>query len=140
METLEKIVQKLETINKKLREDVDNLLRRDNDCEQRDCNHSIHVFGLTISEEEKTKPLTIMKNLYDNILFPILLITFNGGEITVVPPMLDLLETAHILPQGAVTNKTKTRSNDKVPFSQTITRFKSHPFRALIFQYKKSFF
>ena len=140
METLEKSVQKLQTTSKKLREDVDNLLRRDNDREQRDRNHSIRVFGLTISEEEKTKPLKIMKNLYDNILSPILQIAVDEGEIAALPPMLDLLETAHILPQGAVTNKAKTRSNDKVPLSQTIARFKSRPFRALIFQYKRSFF
>ena len=130
-------VDKLKDTMSSLEEEVSYLKSRDNDREQRDRNSSIRVFGLELPEDDMTKPLKIMKKLYSELLEPILQYAVVEGDIEEVPSMLDLLETAHILPQAKTAQKTR---GSRPTGTQIIARFKSRPFRALVFQNKKDFF
>lgn len=125
LEEMRAQVTMVEKINKDLRKEVDNLKRRDHDREQRERNSSIRVFNMELKKEEETEPLKVMDELYNKILGPILELSKAEGTIREVPTVTELLETAHILPGKG---------------KPIIARFKSRPYRALIFKHKKSFF
>ena len=138
LETLQQAVASIEADNIKLRADVNFLIRRDNDREQYLRNSSIRVFDLPIEKDDQNNPFKVMKTLYTNVLEPILRVAKDAGDIDDIPKVLDLLETAHILPLPTMTPpNTRSRPNAPAPI---IARFKSRPFRSLIFKHKKAFF
>lgn len=137
LENLQRTVASIEADTMKLRADVDFLLRRDNEREQYLRNSSIRVFDLPIKKDDQNNPLTVMKTLFTNVLEPILSIAKDMGDIDDIPQVFDLLETAHILPlPSSAPPNTRSRPNTNA----IIARFKSRPFRSLIFKHKKTFF
>lgn len=131
LETMEKLqsdVAILQSSNFKLAKEIEDLKRRDNEREQYLRASSIRVFGLQIPEKDKNNPIKVMQTLHNNLLKPILDLAVQKAEIEEVPTVYDLLETAHILPSS------------KGSSTPVIARFKSRPFRALVFKHKKTYF
>ena len=127
-EYLKEKILSLEKDNEKLQEKVEYLTRRDDEREQYLRNSSVRVFGLDAPDSEKNNPIKVMNLVYSKLFNPILKLAVDAGEIHEVPGVFELLETAHILPSA------KSKS------SPIIARFKSRPFRALVFHYKKEYF
>jgi hypothetical protein len=115
-----------EALQEKERELV-NIRERMNDQEQYHRSWSIRVLNLQIPKEDATDPTKVMQILYDTILMPIFLGAIEQGLLKSIPPLHQVLETAHILPAKPNT------------INPIIARFFSRNIRALIFRLKKDY-
>jgi len=98
-----------------------------NDLEQYGRSWSIRILNLPIPSSESSDPLAVMEHVHDKVLSPILRGAVENGLLTSVPPALEILETAHVLPS-------KPNSTPAI-----ICRFYSRNIRSLIFKLKKDF-
>ena len=69
-----------------------------NKLEQYNRSWSVRILGMPIPSEEETEPEKVMKHLYDKLLRPILEGAVKKGLLSSIPPVDDILETAHVLP------------------------------------------
>jgi hypothetical protein len=115
-----------EALQEKEREIV-NIRERMNDQEQYTRSWCIRVLNLPIPQADATDPLKVMQHLYDKILLPIFQGAVEQGLLQQIPPVNQILETAHILPSKPNT------------INPIIARFYSRNIRALIFRLKKDF-
>lgn len=98
-----------------------------NDLEQYGRSWSIRILDLPIPADEAEDPLRVMQHVYDGVLAPILKGAVQQKALTFLPPVDQILETAHILP---------SKPNSVPPI---ICRFYSRNIRALIFRFKRDF-
>lgn len=129
LDKLKETVAVLETENAKLKEEIQDLRKKDNEREQYARNSSVRIYGVKLAEQDRTNPFKVMEQVHNSLLRPILQLAVDAGEIPCVPTPLELLETAHILPAN--------KSSTTIP---VIARFKSRPFRSLVFKYKRQYF
>jgi hypothetical protein len=131
---LEKLWSETKQENKSLKDalqekerELINIRERMNDQEQYNRSWSIRVLNLSIPQEDSTDPLKVMQHLYDKILLPIFQGALEQGLLQQIPPISQVLETAHILPAKPNT------------INPIIARFFSRNIRALVFRLKKDF-
>ena len=74
------------------------LSKKVNAQEQYNRSWSIRILNLHISKEDSTSNSTVMNKVYENVLLPILQGAVAKKLIPSIPPVEQLLETAHILP------------------------------------------
>jgi hypothetical protein len=130
---LEKLWSETKQENKSLKDalqekerELINIRERMNDQEQYNRSWSIRVLNLSIPQEDSTDPLKVMQHLYDKILLPIFQGALEQGLLQQIPPISQVLETAHILPAKPNT------------INPIIARFFSRNIRALVFRLKIS--
>jgi hypothetical protein len=131
---LEKMWSETQQENKALRvalqekeRELVNIRERMNDQEQYHRSWSIRVLNLQIPQADATDPTKVMQALYNKILMPIFQGAVDQGLLQSIPPVSQVLETAHILPAKPNT------------ISPIIARFYSRNIRALVFRLKKDF-
>jgi len=107
--------------------EVTRLSSKLNDLEQYGRSWSVRVLNLSVPSEEANDPLRVMQHVYDAVLAPILHGAVEKGALIRVPPVDQILETAHILPPKP----------DSVP--PIICRFYSRNIRALSSDSRKTF-
>ena len=93
--------------------------------EQYNRSWSIRIMNLEIPESEASDPERVMKHVYDSVLLPIFRGAFDKKLIQEIPPVSQILETAHILPS-------KSGSINPV-----IARFYTRNIRAMMFRLRK---
>ncbi len=82
---------------------------------------------LHIPAADESNPIKVMELVYKEVLFPVLKGAVEQGALQQVPPVFELLETAHVLP--APKGKTKP----------VIVRFRTRLHKGLMFQFKKEY-
>ena len=119
--------------NSKLKEDLvcsaqENIMLQAklNKLEQYNRSWSVRILGMPIPSEEETEPEKVMKHLYDKLLRPILEGAVKKGLLSSIPPVDDILETAHVLP-------------GKMEVKPIIARFFTRNIRSLVVRLKKEF-
>jgi len=129
---LENLLAESQKENKELRKtlqdrdaEVLRLNQKLNDLEQYGRSWSIRVLNLPIPSKDSTDPLSVMEHVHAKVLTPIFKGAVEKGLLTSIPPALEVLETAHILPS-------KPNSTPAI-----ICRFYSRNMRALVFRLKK---
>jgi hypothetical protein len=129
---LEGILKEVKSENKALKKtlterdsEILRLRERLNEQEQYARSWSVRVLNLKLPDEDATDPLKVMKHVYNNAFLPILEGAHAEGHIPAIPPCMELLETAHILP---------ARQNSIPPI---ICCFFNRNWRALIFKCKR---
>jgi len=88
----------------------------------------VRIAGVHLPAEESNDPIKVMSHVYQQALLPILRGAVDKGLLNDVPPVHQLLETAHILP-----------ARDSGKPKPIIARFYSRNLRAMVFQLKKEF-
>ena len=133
-DNLEKLLSDTKEENNSLKEhlqakdqEILDLKEKLNDVEQYQRSWSIRVLNVPIPKEDSTSNSKVMRHLYDKVLAPILRGAVDKKLLPSIPPVEQLLETAHILPSKA----------EKTP--PIIARFYTRNTRSLIFQRKKEF-
>ena len=132
-DNLEKLLSDTKKENNSLKEclhskdqEILDLRQKLNDVEQYQRSWSIRVLNVPIPKEDSSSNSKVMVHLYDKVLVPILRGAVEKRLLPSIPPVEQLLETAHILPSKA----------ENPPI---IARFYTRNIRSLIFQLKKEF-
>jgi hypothetical protein len=115
-----------EALQEKERE-ICNIRERLNEQEQYTRSWCVRVLNMKMPEADSTDPFKVMQNLYDRLLLPIFRGALEKGLIKSIPPVDQILETAHILPCKP----------DTIP--PIIARFYSRNIRAMVFRLKKDY-
>ena len=97
-----------------------------NDTAQHQRSHSVRIFGLQTTQEDNNDPFTVSSQVYEAIL-PILNIAVECKQLASVPPLLDTIDIAHILPSRSGQNT-------------IICRFRSKLMRLAVLRNKKTYF
>ena len=105
------------------------LLKKSNMSEQHSRNFSMRIFNLDLPTESSKDCLETAKMVYSTLLAPILGIAVEKGSLDLIPPVLDLIDYAHVLPVKS--------TNGKPP---VIVRLKSRLLRDQIFKYKPVYY
>jgi hypothetical protein len=131
---LEKLWTETKAENKALKDalqekerEICNIRERLNEQEQYTRSWCVRVLNMKLPQADSTDPYKVMQNLYDRLLLPIFRGALEKGIIRAIPPVDQILETAHILPCKPGT----------IP--PIIARFYSRNIRAMIFRLKKEF-
>lgn len=134
LSTIESLLKEQQSKNVKLEEQLtvssqENLKLKSqlNRLEQYGRSWSVRIIGCNIPSEDENNNHKVMQHIYRNLLVPILEGAVTKGLLTAVPPLAQLLETAHVLP---------AKLGGKKPI---IARFFSRNMRAMIFMLKKEF-
>jgi uncharacterized protein YhaN len=78
--------------------EIVNVRERMNEHEQYTRSWSIRVLNMNIPPDEITDPFKVMNHLYNRLLLPIFQGAVEQGLLNTIPPVEQVLETAHILP------------------------------------------
>ena len=105
------------------------LQKKSNLAEQHTRGFSLRIFNLFIPVEISKDSLETSKLVYANLLAPILNIAVGKGRIDYIPPLLELIDYAHVLPSKV--------SNSTPP---VIVRLKSRLLRDQIFKCKPEYY
>lgn len=134
LEALEKELKQANETNKQLATtikekdaEINALKVKVNNIEQYNRSWSIRINELPIPAAEETNPIKVMEHVYKEVLAPVLKGALEQGAIPNVPPIFELLETAHVLP--APKGKTKP----------VIVRFRTRLHKGLMFQFKRDY-
>jgi hypothetical protein len=98
-----------------------------NSIEQHNRSWSIHVNELHIPAADESNPIKVMELIYKEVLSPVLKGAVEQGVLQQVPPVFELLETAHVLPAP------------KGKINPVIVRFRTRLHKGLMFQFKKEY-
>jgi hypothetical protein len=115
-----------DALQEKEREIV-NIRERMNEQEQYTRSWCVRVLNMKLPPNDATDPFKVMQHVYDKLLLPILIGAQSNGLLVNIPPVDQILETAHILPCKPGTTP------------PIIARFYSRNIRAMIFKMKKDF-
>ena len=107
---------------------IKQLRLKQNSLEQYNRSWSVRIAGVHLPAEESNDPIKVMSHVYQQALLPILRGAVDKGLLNDIPPVHQLLETAHILP-----------ARDSGKPKPIIARFYSRNMRAMVFQLKKEF-
>ena len=110
-----------------LQNEVHELVKKNNDYEQRSREHCFRIWGLKHTAANINDPLEMTSIVY-NALKPILEVAKQNKIIDVIPNCFDLIDTAHILPKG------------KLPDHPIHVRLRSKNYRLMLLKSKKEFF
>jgi uncharacterized protein YhaN len=84
--------------------EIVNVRERMNEHEQYTRSWSIRVLNMNIPPDEATDPFKVMNHLYKRLLLPIFQGAVEQGLLNSIPPVEQVLETAHILPSKPGSN------------------------------------
>jgi hypothetical protein len=115
-----------EALNEKERK-IGNIRERLNEQEQYTRSWCVRVLNMKLPTADSTDPYKVMQNLYDRLLLPIFRGALSSGLIRAIPPVDQILETAHILP---------CKPGNIPPI---IARFYSRNIRSMVFRLKKEY-
>jgi hypothetical protein len=134
LEALEKELKLANETNKKLATtlkekdaEISALKSKVNAIEQHNRSWSIRVNELHVPAADKSNPLKVMEYVYKEVLTPVLKGAMEQGALQQVPPVYELLETAHVLPAP------------KGKIKPVIVRFRTRLHKGLMFQFKKEY-
>ena len=125
MDFLTESVSNLENFKADVETKIIKLNSAIDDKEQHSRNFSIRIFGFKLSEEAQRNPVQTAKEVYNDIIFPILSIANLPRE----PDVFEVIEYCHPLPA----------KNGTGP-APVLVRFTTRLYRNLVFVHKKSFF
>jgi hypothetical protein len=132
LEALEKELKQANETNKQLATtikekdaEINSLKMKVNNIEQYNRSWSIRINELPIPAAEEMNPIKVMERVYNEVLAPVLKGALEQGAIPSVPPVFELLETAHVLPAP------------KGKIKPVIVRFRTRLHKGLMFQLKR---
>ena len=108
--SVEKVVTSLDSLHKKIDvisstldqnvKDVKTLSSSLNTLEQHSRSHSIKIFNLPLDENIGKQSTSLAKHLYTSVFKPILTLAVGENFLDDVPPVFELVDTAHLLPSA----------------------------------------
>jgi len=122
---LQSQVKEKDKVIEDMSKSVSNLEEKLNNVEQHHRSWGARVLNVRVSDEEAADPLAMIEKVFDLALRPILEGAVRSGRLSAVPPALQVLEVAHVLP-----------GKPGLP-RPIIMRFFNRNIRSLCFQFKK---
>ena len=110
-----------------LKNEINDLVKKNNDHEQRSRDHCIRIWGLKHKAVNSKDPIEMSLVVY-NAIKPILEVAKQNKLLDVIPNCFDIIDTAHILPKG------------KLADHPIHVRLRSKNYRLVLMKSKKEFF